>query len=92
MLSMICLFEVFLTPGPKAEGDTLLSDEIMQHTHAQVMTPEEAEAVGFHGIPEDPQGRKRLFIAVAPGDARLIHTRLEATAVVAAFRMHQVES
>ena len=88
---MICLFEVFLTPGPKAEGETLLSDELMEHTQAQIMTPAEAEAVGFHGIPEDPEGRQRLFVAVSPRDARLVHTRLEANGSVAAFRMHEVD-
>ena len=88
---MLCLFEIFLAPGPR-ESDQLLSDEIMETTQAQIMTPEQAEAVGFHGIPEDPQGRKRVIIAVAPRDARLIHTRLEASAAVGAYRMHEVET
>lgn len=88
---MLHLFEVFLVSGPHA-ADPLLSDEIMEHTQAQVMTPEEAEAVGFHGIPADPEGRKRVFIAVSPRDSRLVHTRLEASAAVGAFRMHEVET
>ncbi|MBW2529171.1 MAG: hypothetical protein JRI23_33655 [Deltaproteobacteria bacterium] len=88
---MLCLFEVFVVPGPRAT-DPLLSEEIMEHTQAQVMTPEQAEAVGFHGIPEDPEGRKRVFIAVSPRDARLVHTRLEASAAVGAFKMHEVET
>ena len=89
---MLCLFEVFLAPGPAAERDQLLSDEVIELTQAQIMTPEEAEAVGFHGLPEDPEGRKRVFIAVAPRDSRLVHTRLEASAAVGAFRMHEVET
>jgi hypothetical protein len=89
---MLCLFEVFLTPGPQADGETLLSEEVMGLTQAQVMTPEEAEAAGFHGLPEDPQGRKRVFIACAPKDARMIHTRLEGSAIVGAFRLHEVET
>jgi hypothetical protein len=88
---MLCLFEIFLVPGPH-ESDALLSDEIMEHTQAQVMTPEEADAVGFKGIPEDPEGRKRVFVAVSPRDSRLILSRLEASAAVGAFRMHEVDT
>jgi 1,6-anhydro-N-acetylmuramate kinase len=87
---MFTLFEVFLVPGPQAEGMKILSDEVLELTQAQVMTPEQAEAVGFHGIPEDPEGRKRVFIACAPTHARLIHSRLESSAVVGAFRLHDV--
>jgi hypothetical protein len=90
MTAMLCLFEVFLTPGPHAEGEQLLSDEVMEMTQAQIMTPEEAEAVGLHGIPEDPQGRKRVFVACSPRDQRLIHSRLEGSNAVAAFRLHEV--
>ena len=88
---MLCLFEVFLVPGPGA-SEPLLSEEIMDHTQAQIMTPEEADAVGFKGIPEDPQGRKRVFVAVSPRDSRLVHSRLEANASVGAFRMHEIET
>jgi hypothetical protein len=85
---MLVLFEVFLAPGPGV--DPILSDEVVELTQAQVMTPEQAEAVGFSGLPDDPAGRKRLFIAVAPKDSRLIHTRLEASHLVSAFRIHDV--
>lgn len=88
---MLCLFEVYLVPGPH-QSDELLSPELLESTQAQVMTPEQAAAVGFQGLPDDPQGRKRVFIAVGPRDARLIHSRLEASAAVGAFRMHEVET
>ena len=87
---MMVLFEVFLAPGLQPEGTPLLSDEVVELTKAQVMTPEQAEAVGFQGIPEDPQGRKRLFVACAAKDARLVHSRLEASALCSAFRMHDI--
>jgi len=87
---MMTLFEVFLAPGPKAGGSQLLSDEVLEMTKAQVMTPEEAQAVGFHGLPEDPEGRARVFIACSPSHARLIHTRLETSHLVSAFRIHEV--
>ena len=87
---MLCMFEVFLVPGPRAEGTQLFSDELIELTKAQVMTPEQAEAAGFQGLPADPQGRKRVFVACAPTHAKLIHTRLEGSAIVGAFRMHEV--
>jgi len=85
---MLVMFEVFLAPGPGVEP--VLSEEVVALTQAQVMTPEQAEAVGFHGLPDDPAGRKRLFIAVAPKDSRLVHTRLESSHLVSAFRIHEV--
>jgi 1,6-anhydro-N-acetylmuramate kinase len=87
---MFTLFEVFLVPGPQAEGAPILSDEVLELTKAQIMTPEQAQAVGFHGIPEDPEGRKRLFVACTPSHAKLIHSRLEASHLVGAFRLHDV--
>jgi hypothetical protein len=87
---MLVLFEVFLAPGHGVETNPILSDEVIELTQAQVMTPEQAEAVGFSGLPEDPAGRARLFIAVAPKDSRLIHTRLEGSHIVSAFRIHEV--
>ena len=88
---MLTLFEVFVVPGPKAEGTSLLSAEVIELTKAQVMTPEEAEALGFSGLPADPQNRKRVFVACSPTHARMIHARLEGSALVGAFRMHEVE-
>lgn len=87
---MMVLFEVFLAPGTNPEVTPLLSDEVMELTKAQVMTPEQAEAVGFQGLPADPQGRKRLFVVCAQKDARMVHTRLESSVLCAAFRMHDV--
>ena len=41
------------------------------------------------GIPADPKGRPRMFIACKPSDERFITTRLEANADVAEFRVHE---
>ncbi|MEZ4440585.1 MAG: hypothetical protein R3B72_15915 [Polyangiaceae bacterium] len=82
------LFEVFLTPG--ADKSQLLTEDALEATGAQVFTPAEAEFVGLTGVPEDPEGRPRALIACSPSDERFIHSRLEASHVVAAFRMHEV--
>ena len=87
---MMVIFEVFLAPGTNPEVTPLLSDEVLELTQAQVMTPEQAEAVGFAGLPADPEGRRRLFVACAQKDARLVHTRLESSVLCAAFRIHDV--
>ena len=85
------LYEVFLVPGAHPASEEVLSPEVLDETKAQVMTPEQAETVGFHGIPEDPQGRPRLFIACGETDGRMVQTRLEASNLVAQYRLHYVD-
>jgi hypothetical protein len=85
---MHVMFEVFLQPG--ATGDALLSDETLADTQAQIMTPEEAAAVGLQGLPDDPEGRERRFIVVQQSDARRIHQQLELNDQVGAFRLHEI--
>jgi hypothetical protein len=82
------LFEVFLTNA--WDRDTLLSAGIVETTGAQIFDAKEAELVGFEGIPEDPTGRPRVFIACSPADERLVASRLEAHSGVEAFKLHQV--
>jgi hypothetical protein len=85
---MHVMFECFLAPG--ALGQALISDETLRDTQAQVMTAEEAVAVGFSGLPEDPAGRQRRFIVCTQTDARRIEKQLEMNNEVAAFRMHEI--
>jgi hypothetical protein len=82
------LFEVFLTN--EWDRDNLLSAEILESSGAQIFNAKEAELVGFEGIPEDPSGRPRVFIACAPADERLIASRLESNGAVDAFRLHRL--
>jgi hypothetical protein len=83
------LFEVFLSPG---QGNApLLSDEVVGATKAQVMTLAEARRVGFQGLPDPPPGKEVRLIAVAKRDASWVHRALEASPVVASFRMHDVD-
>ncbi len=84
------LFEVFLGPGGKDKP--LFSDELLKETGAQVFSSAEAELVGLEGIPDDPEGRDRLFVACSPTEERLIHTRLEANQDVASFKLHDLVS
>lgn len=86
---MLVLFEVFVAPGQ--DPDQLLSEEVLMETQAQVMTIDEASAVGFSGMQPDPKGRELRFIAVAPNDAQFVQRRLEASAAAQGFRVHQVE-
>jgi hypothetical protein len=82
------LFEVYLAPG--ADKDQLLSPDVLQETGAQVFTQAEASFVGFEGLPESESDDPRIFIACKPSDSKFIHTRLEAAAGVARFRLHDV--
>jgi hypothetical protein len=85
---MHVMFEVYLTPG--SFGQNLLTEETKADTQAQIMTKAEAEAVGFAGIPDDPQGRERRFIVCAQKDARRIQNALNASAEVAAYDAHEI--
>ena len=82
------LFEVFLSPGTTKDG--LLSADVLQETGAQVFTAAEAAFVGFEGLPQDDSGDARVFVACGPSDAGFIHSRLEGSAGVARFKMHDV--
>lgn len=86
---MMVLFEVFLAPG--SDASALLSPETAKETGAVVMTIPEAEALGFAGMPADPEGRDRRLIAVRKADAAWLNRTLEASEVVAGFRMFDVE-
>ena len=87
MAPMMVLFEVHVAPGSKPFE---LSEELLAETKAQVMTPAEAKAVGFNGLPEPPAGREVKYIAVAQRDQRWVQQALEASPAVAGFRVHDV--
>jgi hypothetical protein len=84
---MLLVFEVHLSPGQ--DGGDILSEEILASTHAQVMTVDEAAALGFSGLPDDPSLR---LIAVIPKDRGFIAAALERAASVVGFRVHEVET
>jgi len=85
---MHVMFEVFLKPGTTGEG--LVSEETLADTQAQIMTPDEAKAVGLDGLPDDPEGRERRFIVIAKSDERRIYHQLELSPEVTAFRLHEI--
>lgn len=85
---MLTLFEVVIARGH--DPDALLSQEALADTQAQVMTLDEAKAVGFSGAQPDPKGREIRLIAVAPRDAQYVQRRLEANDAVQSFRVHEV--
>ena len=82
------LYEVFLVEG--SEGSTVLSAEALEESGAQIFTPQEAAIVGLQGIPDDPEDRPRVLIACSPGNSQFIATRLEASAAVGTFKLHEM--
>ena len=82
------LFEVFLTPGGTASQ--LLTEDALEASGAQVFTPQEAKLVGLEGIPEGDDGASRVFIACSPSDEQFIASRLEASAAVSSFKLHDI--
>ena len=85
---MLIIYEVVVARGE--DPDALLSPETLGETQAQIMTLDEARAVGFtHGEPH-PQGLEVRLIAVSPGDARFVQSRLEASPAAQSFRAHEV--
>ena len=86
---MLVIYEVIVAAG--RDADALLSDEVLRDTQAQVMTLEQARALGFSGAQPDAKGREVRLIAAAPRDARFIQSRLEASDAVQSFRAHQVD-
>ena len=87
---MLILYEVVIPTGKSPDG--LLSEEVLRETQAQVMTLDEASALGFSGAQPDKKGREVRLIAVAPRDAQFIQRRLEASDAVQSFRKHEVDT
>lgn len=84
--AMIIVFEVHLVPG--RSSDEFLSAELIEETQAQVMTPAEARAVGFEGVPDDPNVR---LVAVAARDRGFMTGALDRAHDVVGFRAHEVD-
>ncbi len=85
---MLIVYEVVLSEGGNADG--LLSREVLEETKAQIMTIEQARAVGLsHGEPH-AQGLEVRLIAVSPHEARYVQSRLESSHGVQSFRAHEV--
>lgn len=84
---MLNLFIAHLTAG--GDPSTILSAETVKDTGAAVMTPSEAEAVGFGGLPDLP-GNVALIVVKTVDRNRIINS-LEASPIVAKFSMHDVD-
>lgn len=85
---MLHVFEVYVAAG--FDPDEILSQETREETGAQVMTLGEARAVGFTGIPDPPAGRTVRLIAVNQRDGQFVHRKLEASAAVTSYKVHEV--
>jgi hypothetical protein len=81
------LIEVHLAPGVRTFE---LSDEILSDTKAQMMTADQARAVGFGGLPAPTEGTDVRYVAVLQRDSRWILNALEADPNVSRFRVHEI--
>ena len=84
---MLIVFEVHLAPA--RDGDDFLSEEALSETKAQVMTTVEAKAVGFEGLPDDPNIR---LVAVNKRDRGFMQGAIERAHDVVGFRVHEVDA
>ena len=84
------VYEVYFAPGSDPEG--LLTDEVKRETQAQMMTFEEAQKVGFDGLPTPAHNGEVRLVAVAKRDGAWIQRILETTESVSGFRLHEVDA
>jgi hypothetical protein len=84
---MLVLFVVHLAPG--ADASTLLTEQTLIDTQAQVMTADEARKAGFDGLPQELPPNVRL-IAAHDRDRRRIVNGLEASPAASSFSVHEV--
>jgi hypothetical protein len=85
---MMHIFECHLVAG--SDPSTLLSEETLRETQAQVMTPEEALAVGFGRFSPPKDGGEVRLVAVALRDAQWIHRVMERSPLVTSYKVHEV--
>lgn len=85
---MMHIFECHLVAG--SDPSTLLSEETLRETQAQVMTPDEARAVGFGRFSEAKDGGEVRLVAVAMRDAQWIHRVMERSPIVTSYKVHEV--
>lgn len=85
---MMHIFECHLAAG--SDPDTLLSPETLRETGAQVMTPDEARAVGFTRIAEPKGGGEVRLVAVAARDSQWLHRVMERSEIVTSYKVHEV--
>jgi hypothetical protein len=85
---MLTVFEVILDAA-RDRNHPILSEETVQETSAQVMTPDEARHVGLGDFGAPTPGREKLLIAVNARDARWIQAALERSAAVTGYKIHE---
>ena len=85
---MMHIFECHLVAG--SDPSTLLSEETLRETQAQVMTPDEARAVGFGRFGSPKDGGEVRLVAVAQRDAQWIHRVMERSPIVTSYKVHEV--
>lgn len=87
---MLVVFAVYLAKGHG--DDELISEEMLQHSKAQVMSLAQAERVGFRGIHPHPSGGDVQVIVARKQDVSWIQRRLDSNAWVQQFDMAEVDA
>lgn len=82
---MLKVFEVHLVPGGDVEQ--IISAQTLEETQAQIMTVEDARAVGFP-LPPGVDGTNLRLIAVTARDVPWISRALEQSESVKGFKIH----
>lgn len=82
------IFRVLIAQG--SGPDDLLSKEVLKETKARIMTFEEALALGFEGLPPDPEDMIVRFVLVAKPEAGFIQSRLDGNPNVSMIEMSEV--
>ena len=85
---MLKVFEVHLVPGGDVEQ--VIPAQTLKETQAQIMTVEEATAVGFGGLPVGVDATNLRLVAVAARDAPWIARALEQSDAVKGFNIHDI--
>lgn len=86
---MLHVFVATIAPG--RDPDKLLTEETQQETQAQVMTPDEAAAVGFKGIAAPRAPPRWPGLPPSPRATPAGSTALEANPGVTSYKVSEIE-
>ena len=89
MSRMMVVFEVHVVPG--CDPSSILTQETLRDTQAQVMTRAEAQKVGFGGLPESPADHEVRYVAVAKRDESRVQRSFESNDAVGLFSKFDVD-
>lgn len=87
---MLVVFAAYMARGHG--DDELISQEMLEHSKAQVMSLDQAQKLGFQGIPDHPSGGSVKVIVARKQDVSWIQRRLDSHPWVQQFEMAEVDT